>query len=74
MAFLKALLLIVSGLAFMNSFILFAARMESDCYVVTIVAVCAMGGFFLIDHVEQESRRRLAAHRDDVWARREGRR
>lgn len=68
---LRVVLLIVAGLASMNAVICFAARMETDCYTAIIIAVCALGGFFLVDHVEQESRKRLAAHRDEVWRRRE---
>ncbi|MGV8064603.1 hypothetical protein PJP13_24370 [Mycobacterium kansasii] len=71
---LRVVLLLTVGLASMNAVICGFANMGGDCQVYSVVAVCALGGFFLVDYVEQESRKRLAAHRDDVWARREGRR
>lgn len=72
MNFIRFILVLTAALCSMSAVVNFAARMETDCYVNIVVAICALGGVVLIDYLEHEHNRRIAQTRRDVWRRREG--
>ena len=66
----KFLCILVALSATVYSVIALFTGLSSDSTVSIIVAILALGGVFLIDHLDYERQRR-AEYRDAVWARRE---
>jgi hypothetical protein len=73
-----ASLILVAALATLYAVAAFLARLDTDCYVAVLVAILALGGSVLTDHLAAEFDRRATNHDlhiahavHDTWARRE---
>lgn len=66
-------LILIAAIDSINAVIAWCSRMETDCYVFTLVAILALAGVFLIDYLQHEYRRLMASYRAQVWRNREAR-
>lgn len=71
MRVLHAALILSAALSTLYAITCFLMGLEPDSYVAATTAVAALCGALLVDYLESESRRRMVAGRERVWARRE---
>lgn len=67
----RGALIIVAGLLSLYATASLWAGFGTDFVVSAVLAILALGGVVLIDHLDAEHDRKIRRERDEVWARRE---